>query len=245
MISSLAMYDMVALQGANDRLWQGIRGHLGHGPDALTRDGDLWQIWQSPDLLMAQTCGMPFRTRLHPNVTLIGTPDYGLPGCPPGYYNSVLVVHVDATGDRAQDFSGGRFAYNELLSQSGWAAPMTHLDAAQVQFSVLLQTGAHANSARAVAEDAADIASLDALTWLLLQEHNPGLTYQLRVLETTTPTPALPYITAAGRDPAPIARAFRAALADLAPADRDALHLLGLVDIPAATYLAVGNPAKH
>jgi len=242
MIASLAMYDLMALQGANDRLWQGIRSHLGHGPDALTRDEDLWGIWQSPDLLLAQTCGMPFRTRLHPDVTLVGTPDYGLPDCPPGYYNSVLVVHADAKGQQIQDFSGGRFAYNEPLSQSGWAAPMTHLDAAKVRFSVLVQTGAHANSARAVAEDGADIAGLDALTWLLLQDHNPKLTDQLRVLETTTPTPALPYITAAGRDPAPIACAFRAALADLAPVDRDALHLKGLVDIPAPVYLAVETP---
>ena len=243
MIASLAMYDMTALHGANDRLWQAIRRHLGHGPETLTRGGDLWQIWQSPDLLLAQTCGMPFRTRLHPNVTLIGTPDYGLPGCPPGYYNSVLVVRADAPGDRVQDYAGGRFAYNEPLSQSGWAAPITHLDMAQVRFSVLLQTGAHANSARAVAEGGADIAGLDALTWLLLQNHNPALTDQLRVLETTPPTPALPYITAAGRDPAPIATAFRAALDDLAPADRDALHLKGLVDIPAPTYLAVETPA--
>jgi ABC-type phosphate/phosphonate transport system substrate-binding protein len=243
MIASLAMYDMVALRGANDRLWQAIRARLGHGPDELTRDGDLWQIWQSPDLLMAQTCGMPFRTRLHPKVTLVGTPDYGLPGCPPGYYNSVLVVRVDASDDRVADFSGGRFAYNEPLSQSGWAGPITHLDAAGVRFSVMLQTGTHANSARAVAEGAADIAGLDALTWQLLQDHNSALTDQLRVLETTDPTPALPYITAAGRNPAPIAAAVRAAFGDLPPQDRDALHLKGLVDIPAPAYLAVANPA--
>ena len=244
MIASLAMYDLLALQGANDRLWRAIRSHLGHGPENLTRDGDLWQIWQSPDLLIAQTCGMPFRTRLHPNVTLVGTPDYGLPDCPPGYYNSVLVVHVDANGDRPEDFAGVRFAYNDPASQSGWAAPITHMDAAGVRFAVLLQTGSHANSARAVAEGGADIAGLDALTWQLLQDHNPTLTDRLRVIDSTEPTPALPYITAAGRDPAPIAKAFRAALGDLPPRDRAALRLQGLVDIPAPAYLAIATPAS-
>lgn len=242
MIALLGMYDMPALQGANDRLWHGIRAALGFGPQELTRDRDFWEIWQSPDLLLAQTCGMPFRTSLHTHVTLIGTPDYGLPGCPPGYYNSVLVVRAGATGDTPQDFTGGRFAYNEPLSQSGWAAPMTHLNAGGVTFSDLIITGAHAASALAVADGRADIAGLDALTWTLLQTHDPALTARLRVIDTTVPTPALPYITAAGRDPGPITAALRTAIAGLTPADARALHLKGLIDIQAATYLAVPSP---
>lgn len=241
MIAMLGMYDMPGIRPANDRLWQSIRAHLGHGPARLTRDSDPWQVWQSPDLLLAQTCGMPFRTRLHPDVALVGTPDYELPGCPPGYYNSVLVVRADAMGDSAANFAGGIFAYNEALSQSGWAGPMTHLNAAGIAMGALLRTGAHAASARAVAEGRADIAGIDALTWALLVEHDPG-TARLRVIDATEPTPALPYITATRRDPAPIAAALRAAIDGLAPQDRAALHLNGLVQIPASAYLAVPTP---
>lgn len=241
MIAALGMYDMPALRGANDRYWATIRSHLGYGPRHLSRDADMWDIWQSPDLLLAQTCGMPYRTRLHGRVTLVGTPDHGLPGCPPGHYRSVLVVRADAPGDRPADFAGGIFAYNEALSQSGWAAPMVHFKAQNVRFAGHLATGAHAASALAVAEGGADIAGLDALTWELLKEHDP-VAARLRVIATTAPTPALPYITAAGRNPGPIAAAVRAAIVGLAPADRAALHLRGLVTLAAADYLAVPTP---
>lgn len=242
MIAALGMYDMAPVQPANDRFWAAIRAHLGYGPDRLSRDAGPWEVWQSPDLLLAQTCGMPYRTRLHGRVTLVGTPDYQLPGCPPGYYNSVLVVRADAPGDEPADFAGGIFAYNEALSQSGWAAPMTHLGGLGVGFSSHLETGAHAASALAVAEGRADIAGLDVLTWALLQDHDP-VAARLRVIARTTPTPALPYITATGRDPAPIAAALRCAIVGLTPADRAALHLHGLEEISADTYLAVPTPA--
>ncbi|WP_424984748.1 phosphate/phosphite/phosphonate ABC transporter substrate-binding protein [Microbulbifer sp. S227A] len=241
MIAYLGMYDMPALRPANDRFWDRIRVRLGFGPERLTRDPDPWEIWQSADLLLAQTCGMPYRTRLHDAVSLVATPDYGLAGCPPGYYHSVLIAHAHAPGEQPQDFAGQRFAYNEALSQSGWAAPINHMNGLGVTFATHIKTGAHAASARAVAEGRADIAGIDAVTWALLCEHDP-VVGALKVVGTTPPTPGLPLITARDRDVAPIAAAIRAAIGDLATQDRAALHIKGLIDIPATAYLAVANP---
>ena len=241
MIAWLGMYDMPALRGANDRFWQAIRAELGEGPDRLSRESDPWAVWQSPDLVLAQTCGLPYRTRLHERVTLVATPDHGLPGCPPGHYNSVIVVRRDAAGDRPEDFAGGTLAYNEALSHSGWAAPSTYFAERGIRFSKLLETGAHAASARAVAEGRADIAGLDALTWALMQAHDP-VAGDLRVVGTTDAAPALPYITAAGRDPEPLRAALSRAVAALAPADQAALHLRGIEILPPATYLTVPTP---
>lgn len=239
----LGMYDMPALQAANDRFWQNIRGHLGYGPDHLTRDRDFWEMWQSPDLLLGQTCGLPFRSRLHDQVGLIGTPDYGLPGCPAGFYRSVFVVHADADGDVLSDFTAGIFAYNEAMSQSGWAGPMAHLQTAGVSFDKVLQTGGHAESANAVATGKADMAGLDALTWTLLQEHQPAVAQRLRVVDKTTPTPGLPYITAKSRDTVQLAQSIHAAIDDMTPEDRRLLHLKQLVQIDPAIYLAIPTPA--
>jgi len=241
-IALLGMYDPTALREANDRYWQGIRSALGYGPETLTRDVDFMETWQSPNLLLSQTCGMPFRTCLHGHVSLVGTPDYGLPGCRPGYYFSVLVVRADDKRQTLTDFSDATFAYNEALSQSGWAGPMIHLNRDETRFDALIKTGGHHASALAVAEWRADMAGLDALTWALLGEHEPDLAGNLRVIATTTPTPTLPYITARGRDPAPIAAAVRAAIAGLSDTDRRALHIRGLVAIPAEDYLAVPTP---
>ncbi len=240
MTAMLGMYDMPALQPANDRFWSLIRAHLGDGPATLTRDRDFWETWQDPDLVFAQTCGMPYRTRLHRQVHLVGTPDYGLPGCPAGYYHSVFVARADDSRDLSE-LTAGVFAYNEALSQSGWAAPVTFLAGLGLAPARLVQTGGHARSAQAVAEGRADFASLDALTWALLQEHT-DLGGSLRSVGATNPTPALPFITSATRDPAPIRAAVRAAIADLAPTDRTALHLRGLIDIAPDLYLAVPNP---
>ena len=240
MIAALPMYDRAETAEANDALWSAIRARLGFGPATLTRAGDLWPLWQSPDLLLAQTCGLPFRAKLHSRVTLVGTPDYGLPGCPPGFYRSVFVARAGDKGDLAA-FAARPFAYNEGLSQSGWAAPQAHMAARGLPFGPLLRTGAHRASALAVAGGRADFAALDAVTWALIQEHD-RFAASLRVIAETVPTPGLPLITAPGTDPAPLFAAFAGAVQDLSAKDRATLHLEGLVAIPAQAYLVQPLP---
>ncbi len=238
MIASLPMYDRPETAAANDRLWALMRDALGEGPEALTRGGDLWAQWQSPELIFSQTCGYPFRARLHDKVTLIGTPDYGLPGCPPGHYCSVFVVRADDARDDLGGFETARFAYNEALSQSGWAAPQNHALARGFAFRNAQQTGGHRMSAMAVAEGQADIAAIDALTWEMLQAYE-AFADGLRVLERTAPTPVLPYITASGRDRAQHFDAIAQAVLGLSEDDRARLHLKQVVAIPAEAYLAI------
>ena len=241
MIAGLPMYDLPALRAAHDRYWQAIRRRLGWGPAQLTRGGDPWVQWQHPDLVLSQTCGYPFRARLHGQVTLVGTPDHGLRGCAAGTYRSVFVARADDPRADVADFTGARFAFNEALSQSGWAAPMIHAQGMGLRFGASRETGSHAASARAVREGRADIAALDALTWILLQRHE-GFADGLRAVGATSPTPALPYICASRHDGAVLFAAIAAAISDLDPADREALHLRGIVQIPRETYLSVATP---
>lgn len=242
MTAMLGMYDIPQLADANDRFWGAIRTELGEGPEDLDRSRDFWEIWRDPDLIFAQTCGMPYRTALHGHVRLVGTPDYGLPGCAPGYYNSVIIARADSSGDMMADFKGQRLAYNEPASQSGWAAPMTHLANEGVDFRHFVQTGGHMESAVAVAVGRADTAAIDALTWALITEYEPWAN-ALREVERTAPTPGLPYITSATRDPAQISMAVEEAIAGLSYADRNALHLRGMVQIPEQAYLDIPTPS--
>lgn len=246
MIASLGMYDFGRLQAANDRLWQAVRDALHqrgvHAPEALTRgEGAYWEAWQSPDLILSQTCGYPFRARLHDRVTYVATPDYGVEGCPPGYYRSVFVARTDDPRERVEEFDTARFAYNESLSQSGWAAPQIHAAKLGIRLPPSVQTGGHRLSAQAVAEGRADIAALDAVTYALMRDCG-FLAPNLRAVGWTDPTPGLPFITAAGRDPEPIVAALTESLAALPSGDRAVLRLKGLVRIPAQEYLAVPNP---
>ncbi|MFK7868547.1 MAG: phosphate/phosphite/phosphonate ABC transporter substrate-binding protein [Roseobacter sp.] len=245
MSASLPMYDTAMTRAANDRFWQLIRTSLGFGPLRLDRSTDPWDLWRAPDLLFSQTCGLPYRTELRDLVTLIGTPDYGLPDCPPGYYRSVIVVRRNDRRTALADFAGARLARNDIRSQSGWAALEAHLQESGAGFSFsdnVDTTGSHAASAQAVLDRRADLAALDAVTWAELKKAQASMD-GLRVLCKTRPTPGLPFITAKARDPKSITVAVSAAIQGLPEADRRKLMLKGLVQIPASAYLAEPVPA--
>ncbi len=236
------MYDRAETAPSLDILWAEIRARLPFdAPATLMRGGDLWDHWRAPDLILSQTCGYPFRTRLSGRVQMVAAPDNHLRGCPPGHYNSVFVVRNDDPRHKIAAFADARFAYSEALSQSGWAAPQTHAASLGFAFTRPLRTGGHGHSAQAVADGRADIAAIDALSWRLIRRYD-AYAAQLREIGRTAPTPALPFITGLGRDVPVIRAALIGAIDALDPAQRDALSLHGLVQVPISAYHAVPNP---
>ena len=247
MIASLPMYDMPPVMAANDRLWAAIRDGMRalgmDAPDALLRSpDDPFGQWLAPDLILSQTCGMPYRTQLHDKVTLIGTPDFGVEGAPAGYYRSVFVAHRDDARTRLDQYDGANLAYNATISQSGWAAPLQHMAERGLHLRAHLQTGGHRLSLEAVAAGRAEIAGLDIVSWDVLQSFHPDAA-QVKVVAMTDPTPGLPYIAAKGVDGAAMFDIITAAIAGLSADDRAATRLKGIVAIPARDYLAVPTPA--
>jgi ABC-type phosphate/phosphonate transport system substrate-binding protein len=240
MIAAWPMYDRAEMHEANDVLWATVAKHLDNAPTALTRDLNLWDIWQSPDLLMSQTCGYPYRARLHEHVTYVTTPDFAISDCPAGYYNSVIIAREDAA-ETLHDLKQKRFAYNEALSQSGWAGPISYLMDIKVTPNAFVETGAHVESALAVAQGRADFAGVDAHTWRLICRYDDWAR-DLKVLATTPATPALPIICARDVDPLPIRNALYAALGDLDGPTREILDLAGFVEIEKRAYLDVRTP---
>ncbi len=245
MIASLMMYARPELDAALGRYWGLIRVELAkRGLDApleLSNDMDEFEVWNSPDLVLSQTCGMPYRMWLHDKVTLIGTPDFGIEDCPAGYYNSAIVVRADDERGTLAAYKDATFTYNQTFSQSGFAAPFAQTKPLGFWFQDRTQSHGHLESARAVAEGQADIAALDAVSWRLIQRYE-GFATRLRVLEWTAPAPGLPYIAATGVDQAILFDAIATAIDAQKPADREALGIRGLVAIPRETYLAVKNP---
>lgn len=245
MIASLAMYARPELADAHDRYWALIRARLAAAgipaPARLSQSADEWAVWRHPDLVLSQTCGVPYRTRLHDRVTLIGTPDYAVDGCPAGFYRSVFVVRATDPRNRIEDFEDAVFAYNHTDSQSGFAAAYSHVRQMGFWFSKRVRTGAHLRSAGAVAAGTADIASLDAVSWRLTERYETWAR-SLRVLAWTAPTPGLPLIAGPQADAPVVFAAVRAAIDQLQPDDRSRLGLESLEAIPAAAYMAVETP---
>lgn len=246
MIASLGMYDRAECQPANDRLWalirDGMRAQGLTAPDNLTRGANAyWTAWESPDLSLSQTCSFPYRAKLHDKITLIGTPDFGVEGCVPGYFRSIFVARKEDARATLADFDGATLAFNEPLSQSGWAAPQNFARTQKLTLKPHLQSGGHLMSARAVAEGKADIAAIDAVTWAMIARWEP-FAADLKVVGLTDPTPGLPYIAAKGTDAELMFQLIGAAIAGLSQQDRDTLCLRGIVRIAPETYLVVPTP---
>ena len=245
MHASLPMYALPALAPAHQRLWAAIRIHLAQAgipsPEHLNQEGAGLRFWRAPDLLFSQTCGLPYRAHLHTQVNLIGTPDYGLPGTPPGYYHSVLIKNRKDTRTELAAFGAATVAINDPGSQSGFAALVEASQIASVTFGEIRVTGAHAASVRAIAEGTADLAAIDAVTWQLLCTHH-RVDDQVTAFAITRPTPGLPFICARQFDPDVLFDAVAAAIEGLEPNDRAALMLKGLVRISDSTYRAEPVP---
>lgn len=251
MIASLMMYQNASINPAIARYWALIREQLRsvgvQAPTDLSQLAGELEVWLHPQLTLSQTCGMPYRLWLKDDVSLVGTPDFGVPGCEPGYYRSVIVVRQDDKREDFASFKEARFAYNKTWSQSGYGAAYWHANAHGFWFTDRRETGQHLASARAVADKRADIAALDPVTWALMKAHREfdSTTNQLRELTFTEPTPGLPYITSRSNDAAIVFDAVSHAIGMLSQADRDALMLRGIVRVSRDRYLEVPNPPNE
>ncbi|MEM9343656.1 MAG: PhnD/SsuA/transferrin family substrate-binding protein [Pseudomonadota bacterium] len=243
MIASLPMYDRPETFAANDALWTLIRDAFrsagADAPDGLTREGDIWAQWTAPDLVLSQTCGLPLATRLWDDVTYIGAPVFDIE-CAPGHYFSRVVMRKD---DLRDDLSGTRLAFNDTMSQSGWAAANAYASANGFAFRSKTETGAHRVSAQAVAEGRADIAFIDAVTWEMIRRWD-DCAQTLRMVDATPPTPALPYIAALGADADVIFQLMLNAFAQLSGSDRQVLCLKGITRLPRNAYLRQKPPDR-
>ncbi len=227
-LANLGMYDGAELAAANDAFWGQmavrlrLRGVAGV-PERLTRERGLDELWTDPRLLLAQTCGWPLTTRLAGRVTVVATPRYGLPGCEGAMHRAFVVVRAGDAADAPAALRGRRFALNAWDSNTGMnlaRALFAPLARNGRFFGAVVVTGSHRASLAAVATGIADAASVDCVTFGLLQRHAPAAVAGLRVLAETAPAPALPFITHADAPPSELA-ALREALDQ--PADGLAL----------------------
>jgi hypothetical protein len=195
-IAGLPMYDLPSLRGATDAFWRAIAGRLRADgvagvPEGLSRELALLELWTHPDLLLAQTCGLPLVTLLEGRIRFVATPAYAVEGCEAGDYRSWLVVRDDSPWRGIAGLEGTVAAVNAPHSQSG-ANALASLTAPFARgrpfFTDLLITGAHTASLRAVRSSDAACAAVDCVTWALLAASDPKALRGLRVLAASEPS---------------------------------------------------------
>lgn len=239
MFASLPMYARPETEDAHNALWTLIRDGLRDrgiaAPDALDQDFHHVAGWGREDLVLGQICNLPYRALFRDRVTVIGSADYDLPEVEAGQYFSQWVIRADDPAQRLEDCGGYRLAYNDPLSQSGWGAAEANAERRGLRLTPHLSTGAHHASMQAVAEGAADLASIDAVTWRMAKRWVP-VTDKLRVIGRTDSSPGMTFITRPGQDPTPYFAAIAAAIAELDDAHKATLGLRAIVSLPASAY---------
>lgn len=247
-LASLAMYaNPEPVAAATAKLWQYLRDRLraeglSDVPEALL-PLPYDEAWLRPDLLLAQTCGFPFVSRLRGRVRLVATPVYRYPGCDGPDMCSFLIVRSDSTATALIDLKGARAAINQPDSNSGanlFRAMVAPLAEGGRFFGASLQTGSHAASIDAVREGAADIAAIDCVTYANILRFDPRRLAGIRVLGETMKGPGLPLITRLSAPDAEVAllrQVLNAAVADPAlETVRDQLGLVGFARLEDADY---------
>lgn len=244
-MSAVSFFPMYHVRGARqhaDILWACFRDSIRKaGLNAPERADDFTprtEGWLHPQLILGQTCGLPYVLKLRDRVELVGTPDYGVEGCPPGFYHSTIVASRSDGRVDLSEFRDSTLAFNGEDSQSGYAAIMRAVAPFAREgrfFGRAIHSGSHEASMRLVKQGLADVAAIDSVTWRMSREFDPN-TVELKAVTTTEPTPGLPFITAAGNPAKKILEAAREGIASLPDQTRNAFGLRGILAFEKSDY---------
>jgi len=217
-IAVLPMYDFPWIVGANDALWASISARLAEAgvqsPKALTRGPNPAAQWRDPTLIFGQACGYPYVAGLKDAVTLIAAPEYAFPGCDGAVHRSFLVCRARDPRRALDEFRGSTAALNGWDSNTGmnlFRAAVAPIARGAPFFRAVVVTGSHEASVTAVADGRADLASIDCVSFALIESGRPELVERVAIIAESPLSPGLPFIASA-RLGAPTIAAVREAL---------------------------------
>ena len=198
-VAQLPMYDWPEFTEATDCLWTSIRDNFSKAgidaPASLDRTSPPAETWQSPKLLLSQTCGLPLVADLSEKVKVLGS--FAYPEIEPaGTYHSVIISHKN-DNELERCLEGKRAVINGDDSYSGCLALKCFVadsGSGESPFASVLVSGGHRDSLCAVASGSADIAAIDCVSWHLAKQCEPAIK-SLKVIARTESRPGLPLIT--------------------------------------------------
>jgi phosphonate transport system substrate-binding protein len=134
----------------------------------------------------------------------------------PVYFSDVIVPRAGAESFEA--LRGGRWAYNDPCSLSGWFALRARVGEVSAFFREVVQSGSHLASIELVARGQVDGAAIDStvLSWVMASQ--PALREQIRIVTSWGPHPIQPVVARAGLGQAMLERIAQA-LCSFDPAD--------------------------
>ena len=201
------------------------------------RPSDLVLLWQpGSDTAGAEGYRVELRRSLHDGVNheTVGKSWGPWEVAVPNTWSLHPACHLrDLQPERCYEFRVA--AVNGLSSRSGLCALL-----AVCRPRAILITGSHRNSLAALRSGAAEVASIDAVTWTILERCDPAALQGITRVDRTPSAPAPPFVMRRGGTHERIARALEAAMRGPATVHaRRALGISGVVRVSLDDYLPV------
>lgn len=202
----------------------------------------LAELWSRPDLVCVFMCGWPFR-RTWRNCRIVAAPVPASGPCEGPWYCTDFVVAAASRFRTIEDTFGGRLAWTDEESHSGFNAPRRHLANLRGGRNLLFREAVGPlvtprNALMSVIDGLTDVAPLDSYFHALLSRHEPELANQLRVVDRTACAPIPPLVASPG-----VPTEFVARLTRMFVAAGDDAGLRPLLDeLCLAGFEAVADP---
>jgi ABC-type phosphate/phosphonate transport system substrate-binding protein len=245
---SLPMYNLPKMRAVNARFWEALRVLL---IDAGLDDLPASLSFERPpvpgrigrEVLFSQTCGYPLGTIFRGQAIRVGTPCYTVPGCDGPTHCGFFIVPAAARTRELRDLRGGVFLLNHRHSNSGMNLPrrsLAEIAGGRPFFAHVVETGSQPGNLDRIARGEADATCVDCVTYSFWRRYRAEAARHVRVLASTRPSPAIPFVTSVAT-PALGVEALRAALRVIASETRYAalrydLLLDDIRDVPDAAY---------
>jgi hypothetical protein len=151
-------------------------------PAALSHDIPYPELYAFKELTLSQCCGLDLFRPHTSNIVPIAAPDMTALDVPKGYYFSHIV-----TG-KSPNMDSPRVVINNRSSHSGHTTIRVWLTAHGYGEVPVFESGSHAQSLDALREGRADLAAIDALSWLHLDSTG------IAIIDKSDPALAPPFI---------------------------------------------------
>ena len=155
-------------------------------PRSSTRGGDLAAHWRRPGLVFGQTCGYPYVTGLKDAVDADRDARIRISRLRRRFASKLHRSAAPATrAARLSEFRGATAALNAWDSNTGmnlFRAAIAPVAGGAPFFRAIVVTGSHEASMAAVAEGRADLASIDCVSFALLERGRPDLIERVAVV---------------------------------------------------------------
>jgi len=201
---SLPMYDFPEVAGSTARLVDAlVEAYRAEGVEAAvesalpTSHHDLMARWSGPEMLISQSCGLPFVEDLVGFTHTVGTFCWSGVSDERGWYRTVIVVSPECDASGLDELEGARPAVSNTQSLSGWCSLGVAVAAVADRADFLrpaVLTGSHVGSLAALQSGSADVASIDPGTFQLLARHRPESVAGIRRIGEGPSVPATPLL---------------------------------------------------